>query len=643
MLLRQRLMHRCSGAARQRWRCKYVVQSCRDNCPPRSPSRVQSRWALQAPKTPLGRLASAALELRRSPHHLGFFMFCIELRRAATGLRLVAFGVAAMLSASLLTPISRPIAHEGHDHGSGPAITGPAAPRLAVQSDTYELVGILTGGQFVIYLDRFATNEPVTAATIEVTIGEDTDAVRAEPRQDGTYTLAAPRLLTAGSTELVFSITGDSGDDLLAATLNVPQASNAAAPGRGIWEGMPQLQKVTLLSLATLAFGAAGVVLLRKRRFLFGAAASGATLGLLIMLFDTIRGHADPARDQASAASNSSPSTVDAPRRLPDGSVFAPKPTQRLLELRTTHLERDTARRAVNLIGRVVADSNRTSLVQSINGGRIIAPKAGLPRIGQHVKKGDLLAEIDPAIPLADRTTIAERIGEIEQLIGVAESKLRRVRILAERQVAPQSQVVDAEIELEGLQRRRELLRTTRIEPELLRAATDGVISAARAVPGQVVQAQDILFRIVDPENLWVEALVYGELDPSTLADATAATPAGQSLTLRFQGFSRALQQHAALVQFAIENPPTNLGVGMPVTVIATTGDPITALILPREAIVRSSNGEAIVWRHAEAERFEPLPVRVAPMDASRAVIAAGVAEGDRIVVRAADLVNQVR
>ena len=528
--------------------------------------------------------------------------------------------------------------------------TGPAAPRLAVQSDTYELVGILTGGQFVIYLDRFATNEPVTVATIEVTIGDDTDAVRAEARQDGTYVLAATRLLTAGSIELVFSITGDGGDDLLAATLSVPQASNATAPGRGVWrlwptEGPSQLQKVILLSLTTLAFGAAGMALLRRRRFVSGTATAVVALGLLVMLFDTVRGH-DHARDQASAANSSPPTstpTVDAPRRLPDGSVFAPKPTQRLLELRTTHLERNTARRAVNLIGRVVADPNRTSLVQSINGGRIIAPEAGLPRIGQRVKRGELLAEIEPAIPLADRTTIAERIGEIEQLIAVAESKLRRVRILAERQVAPQSQVVDAEIELEGLQRRREVLRTTRIEPELLRAATDGVISAARAVPGQVVQAQDILFNIVDPANLWVEALVYGELDPSTLTDATAATPAGQSLTLRFQEFSRALQQHAALVQFAIENPPTNLGVGMPVTVVAATGDPVTALIVPREAIVRSANGEAIVWRHAEAERFGPLPVRVAPMDAARAVIAAGVAEGDRIVVRAADLVNQVR
>jgi membrane fusion protein, heavy metal efflux system len=169
------------------------------------------------------------------------------------------------------------------------------------------------------------------------------------------------------------------------------------------------------------------------------------------------------------------------------------------------------------------------------------------------------------------------------------------------------------------------------------------VIASARVVPGQVVQAQDILFQIVDPGAVWIEALVYGDIDPAALADATAATPAGQKLTLRFQGFSPALKQHATAAQFAVENPPKNLGIGRPVTVIATSGDPVTALIVPRDAVVRNANGEAIVWKHVAAERFEPRPVRTAPLDASRLILAAGVSEGDRIVVRAADLVNQVR
>ena len=57
----------------------------------------------------------------------------------------------------------------------------------------------------------------------------------------------------------------------------------------------------------------------------------------------------------------------------------------------------------------------------------------------------------------------------------------------------------------------------------------------------------------------------------------------------------------------------------------------------------RSGNGEAIVWLHVEAERFEPRPVRTQPFDATRVVVAAGVTEGERVVTRGADLINQIR
>jgi hypothetical protein len=58
---------------------------------------------------------------------------------------------------------------------------------------------------------------------------------------------------------------------------------------------------------------------------------------------------------------------------------------------------------------------------------------------------------------------------------------------------------------------------------------------------------------------------------------------------------------------------------------------------------VRSGNGEAIVWLHVEPERFEPRPVRTQPFDAAHLVVAAGVSDGERVVIRGADLINQVR
>jgi RND family efflux transporter MFP subunit len=333
----------------------------------------------------------------------------------------------------------------------------------------------------------------------------------------------------------------------------------------------------------------------------------------------------------------------DASRRLPDGTAFVAKPTQRLLEIRTAAAKSETVRPAVNLIGRVIGDPNRTSVVQSIHGGRVIPLEGGIPRIGESVSKGDVLAQVEPYLPLADRTTISEKTGEIEQLIAVAETKLRRLRPLAEGNAVPRSQVADIEAELAGLRLRREAIRNTRTEPELLRAPTDGVITVARVVPGQVVQPQDMLFQVVDPKAFWVEALLYGTVDATSLADATAVGTSGQTMPLAFRGFSRALQHHASLVHFAVSEPPPDLSIGQPVTVVAKRGAPVSGIVIPRDAVVRSANGEATVWVHVEPERFEPRPVRTQPFDSTRVVVAAGVTEGDRVVRRGADLINQVR
>lgn len=543
------------------------------------------------------------------------------------------------------------LSHEGHDHGDEkPAGTVSARPRVVAQSENYEVVGILKGDRLSIYVDHFATNEPLTDATVAVTIGEG-EAVNAEPADDGTYAVSSERFAQGGQIEVVFDIKAKGGDDLLIGNLSLPRAETpvAAAPGAdgakpwmtwAAWVPLPA-RNPAVLGVATFVLGMLFGYLLRQRRVVPAVVAGVAAMGALALLVGTAYGH--EGHDHGDEKPAAGAVVSDAPRRLPDGTVFVAKPTQRLLEVRTTPAKPETAQRAVNLIGRVIADPNRSGMVQSLNGGRVIALQNGLPRIGQTVRKGDALAQIEPTVPQADRTTISDKMGEIEQLIAVAEARLKRLRLLAEKNAAPQSQVIDAEIELDGLRKRREVILQMRAEPEILRAPTDGVIANAKVVPGQVVQAQDILFQIVDPKALWVEALVYGEVDPASLADATATSLGGQPMRLTFQGFSRALQQHAAVVQFAVQDPPTNVSVGQPVTVAAKSGAPMTGLVLARDAVVRASNGETIVWQHVEPERFEPRPVRIQPLDATRLIAAAGVKEGERIVVRAADLVNQIR
>ena len=552
--------------------------------------------------------------------------------------------IAAVAALALSGPEARAHGGEDHSHGDQPAVAVTTAqPRVSAQSGTYELVGILQGERLAIYLDRFSDNAPVTDARMEVMVGDDT--VPAERNPDGTYSVSSPRFAGSGTVELAFAVTGKDGDDLLTGTLALPdRAPPIAAPAQ-----LSPLQKAQqlfsrvdhrVILIAGIVLGALVGLGLRARRVVPIAA-----LALLTVLALTSAAYAHEGEDHSHGArATPAQPASDTSRRLPDGSVFVPKPTQRLLELRTTVTKPETAERAYNLIGRVISDPNRSGLVQSINGGRVIAPEPGLPQLGRAVRKGEVLAQVEPALPAADRATLAEKAGDIEQQIALVEAKLQRLRRLAASGTAPAAQVTDAEIELESLKRRREIIRETRAAPEVLRAPIDGVIASVRVVAGQVVQAQDVLFQIIDPKALWVEALVFSEIDPASIGEATATATDGKTMKLAYKGWSRALQQQATIVQFAIVDPPSSISVGQPLTVLAKRkGQAVAGIVLPRDAVVRGNNGEAIVWRHAEPERFEARPVRTEPLDAARLVIVAGVGNGERVVVRGAELVNQIR
>jgi cobalt-zinc-cadmium efflux system membrane fusion protein len=560
---------------------------------------------------------------------------------------------AVFAALSILTAVGLPSAasaHSGHDHASaGKVENATSVPRFTVQSENYELVGVVQSGRLRIFLDRFATNEAVTDAKISVTLGSDGETI-ARNEADGTYTVISDTLAGQGAIDLIVTVTAPSGDDLLIGSLQLP--SHVMAPTRPELSFRDRLlQKLGAISTGSLPLGASGTGgLALAFGVLVGVAARRKSrlvavigLGLAAFALSTASGFSHEGESHGSEAVKSMVSVGDAPQRLPGGTVFLPKTSQRILEVRTAIAKSTDAQKAIHLVGRVISDPNRGGLVQSIGGGRVVAPERGLPRVGQAVKKGEILASIERPLPPEERINLSEKTGELDQLIASAETKLNRVRQLVERKVAPPSQVSDAEVELDGLRRRREIIRSTRAELEELRASADGVIASAKVAAGQVVQAQDVLFQIVDPDGFLIEALAYNAVDPMTIATATAVGADGRTMNLRFQGFSRALQQQAIVIQFTIEGRGAGLNVGQPVAVYAKSGAPVNGIILPRDAVVRGNSGEPLVWRHTAPEQFEARPVRTESFDATKVIVRAGIAENDRIVTRGAELINQIR
>ncbi len=220
--------------------------------------------------------------------------------------------------------------------------------------------------------------------------------------------------------------------------------------------------------------------------------------------------------------------------------------------------------------------------------------------------------------------------------------KLARQEQLLASNVVTGAVVEDTRILLQGLEKRRVELMAAKARPEDLRAPVDGVIAASRVVAGQVVGPSDRLFQIIDPTRFLVEALVFDQIDPDSVETATASSGNG-AIKLKFMGRSRALEQQYTLLQFQVLEPSVPLDAGTPVTVMATTGERVTGILLPRSALAQAPSGQTVVFSHKEPEVFLPRAVRFEPFDAEHVLVTQGIAAGERIVVRNALLLSQVR
>ena len=190
------------------------------------------------------------------------------------------------------------------------------------------------------------------------------------------------------------------------------------------------------------------------------------------------------------------------------------------------------------------------------------------------------------------------------------------------------------------MRERRASLDTIRRDAEALLAPVDGVIADGAPVAGQMAQPNAVIYHIVDPGRLWVEALSF---NPVEARAASAVTPAGKMLTLAPRGSGFADRNQSIPVHFAIEGDTAGLRAGQFVTVLVASDVAQKGLAVPRTSLVRSSNGQDFVYEHVAAERFAPRAVRIEPLDGERVLIAAGIEAGRRIVVQGAELLDHVR
>lgn len=329
------------------------------------------------------------------------------------------------------------------------------------------------------------------------------------------------------------------------------------------------------------------------------------------------------------------------PQRLPDGSVFLPKPAQRQLGMRTLPVELAELPRSQELAGKVVMDPNAGGKVQATLAGRIEAGPHGLPTVGQGVKKGDVLAYVVPSRDVIERTNQAAKLAELRAAKLLADKRLARLRELTD--TVPRKDIEAAASEADSLAAQVAAVSSGVTARDALVAPVSGVIASSNAVAGQVVDARELIFEVIDPTRLRIEALAYDLNQAVDVAGATLAV-GSERVPLSFIGAARSLREQALPMLFQGEgNALSQLAVGQPVKVFVQSASRIQGLRVPAVSLMKNAANQSIVWIKTAPEHFEPRTVTFAALDGVSVAVTSGLQAGDRVVTQSANLINQIR
>jgi cobalt-zinc-cadmium efflux system membrane fusion protein len=286
-------------------------------------------------------------------------------------------------------------------------------------------------------------------------------------------------------------------------------------------------------------------------------------------------------------------------------------------------------------------DPNAGGKVQPLNAGRIEPGPRGLPNPGQVVRKGEVLAYVVPTTAPIERSNQSAQLAELRAAKSLADKRVARLKELSD--TVPRKDIEAAESEAASLAERMAAVGGGLATREALVAPVSGVIASAHVVAGQVVDARELLFEIIDPGRLRIEALAF---EPSLAANVGSATLAvgDQRVPLEYLGAARSLREQALPLGFRAQGAALNgLAVGQPVRVFVQTKQKVKGVAVPVASLMKNPANQTVVWVKTAPERFEPRSITTEALDGVNVAVTSGLKAGDRIATQGATLINQVR
>jgi cobalt-zinc-cadmium efflux system membrane fusion protein len=382
---------------------------------------------------------------------------------------------------------------------------------------------------------------------------------------------------------------------------------------------------------------------LRKRTLIFGAFLLA--LSLLVTACKSERG------EREAGSSVQTKSVV-----APDGSIHLTSEQVQANKIQTAAVVERELASTISAIGRVTARAGAEAQVFSPFVGRIIADPARVPHIGNVVRRGQAVAEVEQLVTAAEKVQYGAALAQLQstidqtrQEVAFREIELNRARRLYSGGAIALKQVQAAEFNLQQAQERLDGAKRQKVQYEVALSRQDGprrapiiapitgIVTVSELVAGELTDPSKSLLTIVDLSTVWVEAPIH-ESNLQSVRSARRAqitTPASPGRTysgsLVTVGNVVDPTNRTVPVTFAVDNPDASLKIGMTAEARVPTGPTAKALLVPASAVL-FEEGQSVVYVESEPNVFRRRAITTSERKEDLIVVTSGLNAGEKVV-----------
>ncbi|WP_322106286.1 efflux RND transporter periplasmic adaptor subunit [Paraburkholderia sp. J41] len=276
-------------------------------------------------------------------------------------------------------------------------------------------------------------------------------------------------------------------------------------------------------------------------------------------------------------------------------------------------------------------------------------------RLGDNVKAGQTLARLDPSDFDRNAASAQAQFDAAQHRLQFARQQLERDTAQAQANLIARAQLeqtqdayASAAAQRDQAQQQLALARDQRRYTQLA-ADHAGVITAENADTGQNVQAGQAVYQLawsgdVDVVSDLPEAAIAG-LHTGDTAQVTLAALPGRSYTARLRELAAAAdpQSRTWRAKLTLEHPDADVRLGMTADIAfaaASANNAAATFTVPATALFHDGTAPAIWIVHAPDNVLQLRRVTVASYGARTVTVAAGLRDGERIVVQGVHTVH---